>query len=90
MYFERPLERSLMKTWSEIGENAGNQHFLLFPTMFSIDPKANFKFSLASILASANALNLDEGKFFWFWKGLKRRGEIWGKKRLPVAAYVLI
>ena len=26
------------------GENAGNQHFLLFPTMFSTNPKKNFCF----------------------------------------------
>ena len=26
------------------GENAGDQHFLLFPRMLSTFPKANFKF----------------------------------------------
>ena len=39
--FKRPLERSLLKTLREKGENAVNQHFLLFPTMFSIQSQTN-------------------------------------------------
>ena len=38
------------------GENAGSQHFSLFPTMFSTLPQQNFNFS------SANAFNLDQFK----------------------------
>ena len=38
------------------GENAGCQHFLLFPCFLSLT--ANFKFSATFILSSANAFNL--------------------------------
>ena len=40
-------------------ENAGNQHFLLFPTMFSTHPKTNFNFSVTFILSSASSFNLE-------------------------------
>ena len=36
---KKPFENNMEK-----GENAGNQHFLLFPTMFSSLPKSNLKF----------------------------------------------
>ena len=35
-----PVEESLGNTVGK-GEYAGNQHFLLFPTMFSTHPKKN-------------------------------------------------
>ena len=41
-------------------ENAGNQHFLLFPTMFSTLHKTNFMFSVTFILLSVNAFNLEK------------------------------
>ena len=44
------------------GENAGNQHFLLFPTMFSTLSPKKFNFSVTFILLSANAFNLDRSK----------------------------
>ena len=40
------------------GENAGYQHFLIFPAMFSTHPKKNFSFSFTFILSSANAFIL--------------------------------
>ena len=42
------------------GENAGNQYFLLLPTMLSTLPKPNF-----------NAFNLDQSKILPFGKELK-------------------
>ena len=45
------------------GENAGNQHFSPFPTMFYYCPKKNFCFLVTLILSSANAFNLDKSKF---------------------------
>ena len=47
------------------GENAGNQHFLLFPEMFSTIPKTNFNFLSCIILSSASCLNLNWAKFFF-------------------------
>ena len=58
------------------GENVGNQHFLLFPKMFSTQLKikivklANFTFS------SANAFNLDQSKILSFGKEIEIK-EIW-------------
>ena len=52
------------------GKNAGNQHFLLFPTMFSPLPKTIFIFSVMFTLSSANAFNLDQSKIFSFGKEL--------------------
>ena len=49
----RPFENIVGK-----GENGGNQHFLLFPTMFSTLPKPNFYFPFTFILLSANAFDL--------------------------------
>ena len=44
------------------GENAGNQHFLLFPAVFSSIPKTNFIFFVVFVLSSANAFSLDKSK----------------------------
>ena len=41
-------------------ENAGNQHFLLFPPRFQKFAHTNFEFSVTFILSSANAFNLDQ------------------------------
>ena len=38
--YEKPFENIVGK-----GENAGNQHFLFLPTMFSTFPKIKFNFS---------------------------------------------
>ena len=40
------------------GENAGNEHFFPFPTMFSIRPKTEIIISATFNLSSAYALNL--------------------------------
>ena len=54
-----------------IGENAGNQHFLLFPQYFITLPNTKFNFFLAFILSSANAFNLDQSKILLFGQVLK-------------------
>ena len=53
------------------GENAGNQHFVLFPKIFSSHPKINFNFSIAFNLSSAIAFNLDLSKILLFGKELR-------------------
>ena len=54
------------------GENAGNQHFLLFPPFFLLYANTNFNFWVAIILSSANALNLVNDKILSFGKALIR------------------
>ena len=51
-------------------ENAGDQHFSPFPTMFSTLPKPIFNTSFTFILSSANAFNLDHSKILSFDKEL--------------------
>ena len=58
-----PLENIVGK-----GENAGNQHFLLFSPCFL--PFPNFNFSVTIILSSANVFNLDRSKILSFDKEL--------------------
>ena len=53
----------------EKGENAGNQHFLLFPQCFLPVPKQISIFQ-SFILSSANAFNLDPFLNLLFGKGL--------------------
>ena len=50
------------------GENADDQHFFAFPTMFFSLPNINFKCSLPLILSSANSFNLDQYKILSFGK----------------------
>ena len=57
------------------GENAGNQHFLLVPTMFSTHPKNNFCFEVPLILSSENALNLKRSKILSFGKVVEKSTE---------------
>ena len=54
----------------EKGENAGNQHFLLFPTMFSILSQTEFIILVISSLSSAEAFNLVQSKILSFGKKL--------------------
>ena len=63
---KKPFENNMGK-----GENAGNQHFLLFPQCFTL-PKTKFNFSatLNFVLSSANAFNLDLSKILLFVKKL--------------------
>ena len=51
------------------GENAGNQHFILFPQYFLPLPK-QIQFFVTFFLLSANALNLDWSKILVFGKEL--------------------
>ena len=51
------LKKKLFENTMGKGENAGNQHFLLFPTMFFVLLKTNFNFSVTVILSSASAFN---------------------------------
>ena len=60
--YKNPFENIVGK-----GENAGNQHFLLFPQCFLPFPK---EFSVTFILLSANALNLDQFEILSFCKEL--------------------
>ena len=62
-----PLENKASENIVEKGENAGNQHFLLFPQCFL--PFPNY-FSFTSILSSANAFNLDQSKILSYGNGL--------------------
>ena len=51
-------------------ENAGNQHFHLFP-QFSILPRTNFVIWVTFNLLSANAFNKDWSKILLFAKELR-------------------
>ena len=48
------------------GENANNQHFLIFPQCFLPFPKQAFVFLFKFIMSSANALNLDQSRILSF------------------------
>ena len=53
------------------GENAGTQHFLLFPQCFLLFPTQTSMFWVTIVLSSANALNLDGFKILSFGKNIK-------------------
>ena len=62
-----------MKLFEKIvgkGENAGNQHFLLFPHCFQPFPKQTSIFQSQSFLLSTNTFNLTQSKNLLFGKGL--------------------
>ena len=44
------------------GENAGNQHFLLLPTMFSMLLWTNYMYLETFYLSSANAFKLEKAQ----------------------------
>ena len=52
------------------GENAGNQHFLQIPTMFSTLSKREIIITAAFNLSSASTFNLELSKNLSFSKGL--------------------
>ena len=67
----RLLKTPLYKPFENIvgkGENAGNHHFLLFPTMFSAHLKTNFSFSVTFMMSSAYAFSFDQSKILSFGK----------------------
>ena len=51
------------------GENAGNQHFSPFPTMFPNQSKTDIIISVRLNLSSAIAFNLIKAIFFFFFWG---------------------
>ena len=65
-----PEKRSLLKTLWEKGENAGNQHFLLFPQCFLPITKKGFRFQVTFNLLSAKAFDLGKPKNLSYGKKL--------------------
>ena len=75
---KKPFENIVGK-----GENDGNQHFLLFPTMFSSQSVTQIIIWITFEMLSANAFKLDWYQIFLFgkelilsfimWKALPRR-----------------
>ena len=68
--FIDPEKKNPYKNIVRKGENAGNQHFLPFPTMFSTDPKKNVCCEDTFILSSGNASNFDKSENLLFGKEL--------------------
>ena len=54
------------------GENAGNQHFLLFPQFFLLLSKTEIIIYVTFILLSANAFNLEKVKLLLSGNELKK------------------
>ena len=89
---EKPLENFVEK-----GENAGNQHFLLFPQCFLPFTKQISNFQSTFTLSYAHALNLDKSVILSFGKKLKMKrrneeynciiGSICGSCHWPVPKY---
>ena len=71
--YKKPSENIVGK-----GENAGYQHFLLFPQCF-YPSKNKFKFSVTFILSSTGAFNLDQSKNLSFGKKLRKKCNFWFK-----------
>ena len=67
------LEKKAFENIVGKGENAGNQHFLLFPKCFSILPKTNFIFFfwITFILSTAYPFNLVLCKILSFGRRVK-------------------
>ena len=64
--FNKPHKKEPFENFVEKGENAGNQHFLLFPQCFSTLPKPNLNFSFTFIMSSANVFYLEQSKILSF------------------------
>ena len=73
---KRHRKRGFLKKVGGEGENAANQAFSPFPTMFSVLPKTNFTLSVTFILLSANAFLLDQSKILLF-------GKLFGEQQNP-------
>ena len=60
--------------WKHCGkaENAGNQHFPLFPTIFSTQSNDNSTIWASLKLSSANSINLDNARILLSGKGLRK------------------
>ena len=72
---QSPLIRTLRKQPFENtvgrGGNPANQHFLLFPTIFSTFPRVNLSFWVKLNLSSANAYILDSPKICSLAKSIR-------------------
>ena len=67
--FDNPEKRRAFENIEGKEENAGDQHFLLFPQCFLPFSKQTKNFFLVTfILSSANTFNLDWSKIQWFGK----------------------
>ena len=64
------LKKKVLENIVGKGGNAGKQHFLLFPTMFSTYPKTNYNFLVTFMLSSTNAFKLYWSKVLLFGKEL--------------------
>ena len=63
------LKKKALENTGEKGENAGNQHFLLFPPVFSALSKRKIVILATFNLLSANDFNLVKSKNLLFGKG---------------------
>ena len=59
---KKPLKKNIVVK----GENAGNQHFLIFPQSFQFFKKKNIIILAYFILLSPNAFSLDKSKISLF------------------------
>ena len=64
------LKKKALENTVGIEENAGNQHFLLFPTVFSSLPQREIVILARFNLSSANALNLVMSKILLLGEGI--------------------
>ena len=60
------LQKNTLENMMGKGENAGNQYFILFTQCFPRLLRLDFDISVAFIVSSANALNLDQPKTLSF------------------------
>ena len=65
------LKRKALENTMGKGENAGNQHFLLFPTVFSTLSKREIIILIIFNMSSAKAFNFDKSNILSFGKELK-------------------
>ena len=85
--WKRTLENTVGK-----GENAGNQHFLLFPQCFLLYQRAIVILATFNLL-SANAFNFVSSEILLFGKGLKTIGQASHQTRdilFPTTAYLAL
>ena len=66
------LKKKHFKNTVGKGENAGNQHFLLFLQCFLPFPKTNLNFSVTFMMSSSSNFNLDHSENLSFGKDLNQ------------------
>ena len=79
--FNNPKEGGFWKYFGKKGENAGNQHFLLFPKCFL---PFNFNSLVTFILSSANAFNLDQSEIKLFGTELMSKFKVYADSKIYV------